>query len=53
MSINYDYSPQEILKMYQELDSLISQKSTFEKILTEKVKEGKIVFSGSETEYLH
>ena len=53
VSINYDYSIEEVLEMYKRLDDLINQDCSFEDILTKKVEEGKIVFSGSHSELLH
>lgn len=53
MSIKYDYTVEEVLEMYKRLDDLINQDCSFEDILTKKIKEGKIVFSGSHSELLH
>lgn len=53
VSTKHDYTDDEVLEIYQALNEIIETKSSFYEILTEKIKEGKIVFSGSMNELLH
>jgi len=51
VSINFEeYTLNEILEMIEKIQL---QETCFDNILTEKVKEGKMVFSGSMSELLH